>query len=151
MMQIKVFYPPTEVANVEGADALGLQIRNKGELIQLLEQGLEPVVVTRLGVLLRLPLERFFMQLGIPSRTVKAALKNKTRLSLGKSQVFYRIGRIVERTLKVFHGDEEKAARWITTPKLGLNHETPLRFARTEVGGECVLELLEELVLGGVA
>ena len=82
---------------------------------------------------------------------MKTALKNNTRLSRDKSQVFYRIGRIFEQALKVFHGDEEKAVRWMTTPKFGLNNATPLRFSRTEVGGKCVLELLEELVLGGVA
>ncbi len=61
------------------------------------------------------------------------------------------MGRISERALEIFHGDQEKAVRWLTTPSFGLNNEIPLRFARTEVGGECVLELLEELIDGGVA
>jgi putative toxin-antitoxin system antitoxin component (TIGR02293 family) len=141
----------TEVAYVEGTVTLGLQIRNITELIQQLERGLEPTAATSLAKRLCLPLDEFVAQFGISSRLLKISLKNKTRLSRDKSQVFYRIGRIFEQALKVFHGDEEKAARWMTTPKYGLNNATPLRFARTEVGGECVLDLLEELVLGGVA
>jgi putative toxin-antitoxin system antitoxin component (TIGR02293 family) len=150
-MNTNVFTPPSQISYIEGAVTLGIHIRNTTELIQELEQGLESAVATRLAKHMRLPLEGFFTQAGIPSRSIKTALKTKSRLSTEKSEIMYRLGRIFERTLKVFHGNEEKAARWMVTPKFGLNNETPLKYARTEPGGESVLELLEEIIDGGVA
>jgi putative toxin-antitoxin system antitoxin component (TIGR02293 family) len=150
-MLTTVFHLPTDVAFIEGARTLGLQIRNTTALIQQLEQGFEAVAVTCLAKRLCLPIEDFCDQLGSPSRSFNMALKNHKRISRANSQLVYRLGRIFERSLKIFHGDEKKAARWMVTPQFGLNNATPLRFARTEVGGECVLALLDELIDGGVA
>lgn len=150
-MSIKVFRPPNKATYVEGAMTLGLEIRNITKLIQQLEEGLEPDVATRLAKRMGLPLENLLMLLGISSRSIKTALENKKRLSRPTSKILYRIARVLERALDVFQGDEEKAVRWLITPKFGLGNEIPLKFAGTEVGGECVFELLQERVQGGVA
>lgn len=150
-MQVNHYRPPTVIVYIEGTVILGLEIRNITELIQQLEEGLEPIVANRLAKHMGLPLENVLMSLGISTRAVKMAFKNKTRVSRAVSQSLYRTGRIFERTLEVFHSDQTKAARWMMTPSFGLNNETPLRFARTEVGGVSVLELLEEIKHGGLA
>ena len=107
-MSTNVFTPPSQISYIEGSTTLGIQIRNTTELIQELEQGLDAAVATRLAKHLRLPLEGFFTQAGIPSRSIKTALKAKSRLSTDKSETMYRLGRIFERTLKVFHGNDSK-------------------------------------------
>lgn len=150
-MQVNYYRPPTVIVYIEGTVILGLEIRNITELIQQLEEGLEPIVANRLAKHMGLSLENVLMPLGISTRAIKMAFKNKTRVSRAVSQSLYRIGRIFERTLEVFHSDQTKASLWMMTPSFGLNNETPLRFARTEVGGVCVLELLEEIKHGGLA
>ena len=146
-----VFQIPTAVTLIEGAQTLGLQIRNISELIQHLEQGLKPAVARRLAEHVRVPLTTLYKDLDVAARTITKAKKDRTPLSRDKSETLYRAARIFERTLRLFHGDEAKAAHWMITPKFGLGGATPLQYARTEPGGESVLELLEELLDGGVA
>jgi putative toxin-antitoxin system antitoxin component (TIGR02293 family) len=150
-MSTTIFQPSNKVVYVEGAVVLGLKIHNMAELIQHLEQGFKPGVVTELAKQMRVPIEDFLTMSGISSRSVKMALKNNRPLSREKSAMLYRVGRILEQTVKVFHGNKEQATRWLTNPKFGLNNEVPLSFARTEPGGAMVRALLEELIDGGVA
>jgi putative toxin-antitoxin system antitoxin component (TIGR02293 family) len=147
---MQVFTPTVKPSFIEGATVLGLRLRNTNELIQALEHGFSPEVAERLSEKVLLPLTEFSRILDVALRTVQRNKKDAKPLSKGKSETLFRVARIFERTSKLL-GTEEKAARWMTTPKFGLSGQTPLEYARSEVGGEIVLDLLESLADGGLA
>ena len=148
---ITAYKPDSKRIPIEGATTLGLRAYNVNELIKKLETGFKADVADRIAQTVGLPFSTFAKELQLTSSTVSKAKKHELPLSRDTSETLYRVARIFERTLTLFDGDKAKAARWVTTPKHGLNDQSPLRFARTEPGGETVLTLLDEITDGGPA
>ena len=144
------FVPTTPAPLVEGAGLLGVTIHNTTELIAALERGFEPAIARRLADALALPLTEFGGTVGVAVRTVQRKARGETPLSTDQSETLYRVARILERAERLLRS-REKAARWVTTPKFGLGGKTPLEYARTEPGGEAVLDLLDAVADGSVA
>lgn len=85
--------------------------------------------------------------LAVPLRTL-ARRREAGRLSPEDSERFNRLSEIWKATSKLFNGDRDATRSWLVSPVRGLNNFTPMEFARTEVGGREVLNLLGRLEHG---
>lgn len=85
--------------------------------------------------------------IGIPERTL-ARRKKENRLSPEESERLLRISKLFEDSLRLFDGDREAAVNWLRTPKKALRSQSPLHFARTEIGAREVENLIGRLEHG---
>jgi putative toxin-antitoxin system antitoxin component (TIGR02293 family) len=56
-----------------------------------------------------------------------------------------RVSSLFEKSVDLFEGDVAAAVNWLTSPKKALNRQTPLLYARTEVGAREVEDLIGRL------
>lgn len=83
----------------------------------------------------------------IPERTL-ARRRAAGRLEPDESDRLVRLARVFARALELFEGNAEGARRWLTTPSRALGDDTPLDFARTDVGAAEVENLIGRLEHG---
>jgi putative toxin-antitoxin system antitoxin component (TIGR02293 family) len=85
--------------------------------------------------------------IGIPERTL-ARRKASGRLAPEESERLLRLSSIFEKAVELFEGDVSGAVNWLTTPKRPLEGQTPLQYARTEIGAREVENLIGRLEHG---
>jgi len=85
--------------------------------------------------------------IGIPERTL-ARRKASGRLAPEESERLLRLSSIFEKAVELFEGDVSGAVNWLTMPKRALEGQTPLQYARTEVGAREVENLIGRLEHG---
>ncbi len=73
---------------------------------------------------------------------------NSVRLAKEESERLLRLSSIFEKAVELFEGDVSGAVNWLTTPKRALEGQTPLQYARTEVGAREVENLIGRLEHG---
>ena len=84
------------------------------------------------------------LEVVIPARTLKHRRQRQEPLNLDESDRLARVARLYELSVKIF-GDPEKARRWLTKPKIIFEERSPLSMMHTEVGGNCVEEMLYQI------
>ena len=84
------------------------------------------------------------LEVVIPARTLKHRRQRQEPLNLDESDRLARVARLYELSVKIF-GDPEKARRWLTKPKIRFEERSPLSMMHTEVGGNCVEEMLYQI------
>lgn len=82
--------------------------------------------------------------IGIPERTL-ARRRTAGRLAPEESEKLLRVSSIFEKAVELFEGDVSSAVHWLAAPKLALENQTPLQYARTEVGAREVENLIGRL------
>lgn len=85
--------------------------------------------------------------IGIPERTL-ARRKAAGRLAPEESERLLRISSIFEKAVDLFEGEVASAVNWLSTPKRTLENQSPLQYARTEVGAREVENLIGRLEHG---
>jgi putative toxin-antitoxin system antitoxin component (TIGR02293 family) len=85
--------------------------------------------------------------LGIPERTL-ARRKVSGKLKPNESERLVRVMRIFEQSVELFEGDSAAAVQWLTSPHRALAGETPMNYARTELGAREVENLIGRLEHG---
>lgn len=85
--------------------------------------------------------------IGIPERTL-ARRKAAGRLGPDESERLLRLSSIFEKAVDLFEGDVPSAVNWLSVQKRALENESPLQFARTEVGAREVENLIGRLEHG---
>lgn len=98
---------------------------------------------TRSGI----PLTQIAEIIGTPPRTL-ARRKAAGRLSADESEKLLRLSAVFENALELFDGDRSEALTWLASPKRELENQTPLDYARTEVGAREVENLIGRLEHG---
>ncbi|WP_390899651.1 antitoxin Xre/MbcA/ParS toxin-binding domain-containing protein [Pseudomonas arsenicoxydans] len=83
----------------------------------------------------------------IPYTTLKRRLERGQRLSTSESDRLFRIARVIAMAGVVF-GDEEKAKRWLSTPKFCFSGKNPLAMLTTFQGSHLVEEMLNQAAEG---
>ena len=115
-------------------------------LIKLLGEGLPVSELDDLQAALDLPLVSLAGLLGISKATLQRR-KKEERLTPEESDRVVRYARLMGRAVDVL--DSQDAARqWLRAPQAGLGGETPLDYARTEVGAREVENLLGRIEHG---
>lgn len=85
--------------------------------------------------------------IGIPERTL-ARRKASGRLAPEESERLLRLSSLFEKAVELFEGDVSGAVNWLTSPKRAFESQTPLDYARTEVGAKEVENLIGRLEHG---
>jgi putative toxin-antitoxin system antitoxin component (TIGR02293 family) len=116
---------------------------------QLVAAGLPYATVTTLQTALGLTLAELADLVMIQLRTLTRR-RDAGRLEADESDRVLRAARIFARASGLFAGDEEKARTWLRTGNRALGGETPLAFARTEVGAREVEAVIGRLEHGVV-
>jgi putative toxin-antitoxin system antitoxin component (TIGR02293 family) len=82
--------------------------------------------------------------IGIPERTL-ARRKAAGKLKPDESERLLRVSNLFERCVELFDGDVTAAVNWLVSTKTALNRQTPLLYARTELGAREVEDLIGRL------
>jgi putative toxin-antitoxin system antitoxin component (TIGR02293 family) len=117
------------------------------QLIREIEQGLPMRAVESLALGLGMALPELAERLGIPARTL-ARRKTAGRLSPDESERVVRVARLLEKALALFNWDGSEARQWLRQPKQALAGQSPLDYARTEIGAREVENLLGRIEHG---
>ncbi len=93
------------------------------------------------------PLATIAQLLQIPPRTL-ARRKSTGRLAPQESERLLRVANLFANAVDLFEGDVAGARAWFSRRNRALGYETPLSFARTEVGAREVEDLIHRLEYG---
>lgn len=87
------------------------------------------------------------MTIEIPERTL-ARRRIAGRLGRDESERLLRLARVVASSIRLFEGDVDAAITWLKTPQKALSYNTPLSYARFEIGAREVEDLIGRLEHG---
>jgi len=116
-------------------------------LVKILESGLSGQLFINLCTLLDIPEKRLAEVISLPQTTL---IKRKKRgyFSRTESERLYRIFSLFKKAVEVFDNNPEYARKWLKSEAYGLDGAIPLDFAKTEVGGKEVENLLVRIDQG---
>lgn len=127
--------------------SLGFQVARSVDLIPKIEKGFSFATLANFVAASGLSVPYTASIIGIPERTL-ARRKKENRLSPEESERLLRISKLFEDSLRLFEGDREAAVNWLCTPKKALRNQSPLQFARTEIGAREVENLIGRIEHG---
>ena len=113
---------------------------NPANLIARVRGGLPVSELDALQNILDVPIDNLATKLGISKATLHRR-KIAGRLEPDESDRVVRFARLMGKAIEVFEG-EEAARAWMSSPQYGLDGETPLDYATTELGAQEVRNLL---------
>ncbi|MDK2971974.1 MAG: hypothetical protein PWP23_1729 [Candidatus Sumerlaeota bacterium] len=111
-----------------------------GRLVTLLREGLAVEEIDDLREALGISMARLTDLLAISKATLQRRRAGQV-LGRDESDRVVRYARLMGRAVEVCES-EEAARQWLASPQVGLAGETPLEYARTEVGAREVEDLL---------
>jgi len=126
---------------------LGFRVADVTDLIPKIEQGFPYATFANFVSASGMLISEATRLLGIPERTL-ARRKESKRLTPAESERLWRLSNLVELAFQLFEGDRDAARRWLSTPKKALRHQSPLQFARTEIGAREVEKLIGRMEQG---
>ena len=136
----------TQVADLLGGErVLGASVKSNLELAHATREGLPVETAVRLIATIRgsgVPMGGAMGPLGD-----LATAQGEARLTPAQSDLVIRTARALAKAIDTL-GDREKAAHWLTTPKLALGGEIPIALLDTSAGAHEVEALLERIEYG---
>lgn len=126
---------------------ISLTDSSPADLIRHVERGLPFQTLTSFVETSGIALPAVSDVIGIPERTL-ARRKASGRLAPDESERLVRIALLFEKAVDLFEGDQAAASAWLMTPKRALRQQTPLAYARTELGARMVEDLIGRLEHG---
>lgn len=127
--------------------SLNLKAAGVDHLIRQVERGFAFSALQTLGSQSGIAVSDLATLLGIPERTL-ARRRASGRFTWEESERLLRIATVFENAVALFDGDVGGAVGWLTAPRKALSGETPLNYARTEVGAREVGNLIGRLEHG---
>lgn len=126
---------------------LGLKVFDVKGLLKAVDKGLPWNAFTRFVRNSGMSSEQVAELLGVPRRTL-ARRKAEGRFHADESDRLMRAARVFSRALDLYAGNRDAAAEWFTYPNWALGGESPLQFARTEIGADYVDNLVGQIEYG---
>lgn len=126
------------------ADVLSLA---PSDLILQMRRGLGYSHISRLQSVIDVPLKRIAELAGVAPRTLMRR-RRSGRFSSDESERLLRLSRVVQLTVSLFEDDLPAARNWLLAPRDALDGNSPLEYARTEIGAREVENLIGRLEHG---
>ena len=117
------------------------------KLLLLVQQGFPYRIFSRLSAQTGMSPSELATTIEIPERTL-ARRRISGRLGRDESERLLRLARVVASSIRLFEGDVDAAITWLKTPQKALSYDTPLRYARFEIGAREVEDLIGRLEHG---
>jgi putative toxin-antitoxin system antitoxin component (TIGR02293 family) len=136
-------YPPAEV---EAAGSRILREPEAAYVVQKVREGLPFDEFHSMQEMLGVTEEKMGALVGM-SRATLHRRKKTGFLDRSESDKLVRYARVFK-TVRDFCEDSESAARWLNSPAMAFNYETPLDYADTEIGAREVEALIMRLEYG---
>jgi|SRR5213594_2607669 len=127
--------------------SLGITAPNMDDLISQVERGFSFKSLRRLESHSGMPVSLIASVIGIPERTL-ARRKAAGKLTSEESERLLRVSTVFEKAVELFEGNISAAVNWLTTSQKALRHNSPLAYARTELGAREVENLIGRLEHG---
>jgi putative toxin-antitoxin system antitoxin component (TIGR02293 family) len=135
------------VSGLPGMGSLGLAAPDTIATARAIDQGFPYLTIERFNQSSGLPVGVIAGLIQIPQRTL-IRRKSSGRLRPDESERLLRVARVFEKALGLFDRDADSARQWLSRPSQELGGETPLNFARTEIGARDVEDLIGRLEHG---
>lgn len=116
------------------------------ELIELIRKGLDVKALKAFSEESGFGIHELAVYARIPSRTMARRLR-EGKFPQDESERLVRIMSLFAKTKRLL-SSAERAKRWLTTPKISFNGQTPLEFADTDLGAREVEYLLINIEYG---
>lgn len=113
------------------------------EIIEQVRHGLPISAISNLSHALSMSKENICNVLGLSARTMSRRQVFKKE----EADKLFRVARVLALAINVLE-DSEHAIEWLNTPKLALDHQTPLSLLDTEIGAREVEKLLKRIEYG---
>lgn len=126
---------------------LGMDEAGTNELVRRVSEGFPYEVLESLRENTGLSMGEIARLVQINPRTLSRR-KREGRLHPDESDRVLRLSRVYAKALGLFDGDLGKVRHWLSTPKVALGGETPLNYARVEVGAREVVDLIGRIEHG---
>ena len=127
--------------------SLGLKVSRTDQLIDQVQQGLSFKALVSLEAMSGMTASEIASIIAIPARTL-ARRRVAGKLAPDESERLLRIAAVFEKAAGLFEGDLPAALAWLRTPKKALRQQSPLTYARSELGAREVLDLIGRLEYG---
>jgi putative toxin-antitoxin system antitoxin component (TIGR02293 family) len=127
--------------------SLGLKVTRTDQLIDQVQHGLSFKALVSLEAASGMTASEIASIIGIPARTL-ARRRSAGKLAPDESERLLRIATVLEKAVGLFEGDVPAALAWLRSPKKALRHQSPLSYARSELGAREVLDLIGRLEYG---
>jgi putative toxin-antitoxin system antitoxin component (TIGR02293 family) len=128
-------------------ESLGLSVNTVPGLIREVMRGFPYQALIAFETNSGVSLQALAETIGIPERTL-ARRRAAGRLAPEESERLLRLSSIFEKAVELFEGNVSSAVQWLAAPKRALENQTPLQYARTEIGARAVENLIGRLEHG---
>ena len=129
------------------SETLGLKADSAAAIIKQVERGLPFRSLESVASASGLTIEAIAEFVGLPARQLPRR-RAARRLSPSESDRLVRVAALVESAAALFEGDRDAACRWLNAPRRALDGQSPLSYARTELGAREVERLIGRLEHG---
>ena len=129
------------------AETLGLKAESTAAIIKHIERGFPFRSLELLAAASGLTIDALAEFIGVPARQLARRRLNR-RLNPSESDRLVRVASLVESAAALFDGNRDAARRWLNTPRRALDGQSPLSYARTELGAREVERLIGRLEHG---
>jgi putative toxin-antitoxin system antitoxin component (TIGR02293 family) len=126
---------------------LGIATAPTHEILPLVQQGFPYKMLTSLATQTGISTQELAATIEIPERTL-ARRRVAGKLGRDESERLLRVARVVGKAIQLFEGDVPGAVAWLRTPQKALAHNSPLSYARFEIGAQEVENLIGRLEHG---
>jgi|SRR5215469_12886707 len=137
---------PRRSRNRQGLN-LGLTAIPTNKLLLLVQRGVPYKMLGTVSAQTGIPTQELATLIEIPERTL-ARRRVTGKLDRNESERLLRLARVVSSSVRLFEGDVDAAVVWLKTPLKALSHNTPLSYARFEIGAREVEDLIGRLEHG---
>lgn len=115
--------------------------------MDLVQRGLPFKAISNLASKSGLTIAEIASIIELPVRTL-ARRRSAGKLSRDESERLLRLATVFDEALELFEGETSEAVAWLKSPVKALSNQTPLDYARYEVGAREVEELIGRLEHG---
>ena len=130
-----------------GKSAIGKEIRNTADFIELSDKGMPAKVITAIQTHSHFTNKEISHFLDISESTLQRYRKSKKLLRKGEAEKAYHLSSVIAKGVEVF-GSEEKFHQWLNLENEAIGGIKPIQWLSSAIGRDEILNLLSRIEYG---